>query len=135
MKFKIIFGKKNIKRVIFVFIFLVIVLLCSSKTYASTIDSSNMSINIDITGKCYVEEKLYITAIDEASAYTWNYSDYPSLQLTRGGIENLCINGLELSNYYDEWWNNRDHYYDNYFSTFNLFYPKSRKVSIFIIIY
>ena len=58
MKLKFSFCKRNIKRIIFVFIFLVIVLLCSSKTYASTIDSSNMSINIDITGKCYVEEKL-----------------------------------------------------------------------------
>ena len=126
MKLKFSFCKRNIKRIIFVFIFLVIVLLCSSKTYASTIDISDMSINIDSNGKCYIEEMLYITAIDEDSAYTWNYAAYPSIQLTRGGIENLRINDLELSDYYDEWWTNRDHYYDNYFSTINIFYQQTK---------
>lgn len=135
MKIEYYLYKKNIKRIILLFILLVMVSLCTSKTFASTIDSSNISINIDANGVCYIEEMLYITAIDETSAYTWNYAQYPSMQLTRGGIEKLCINNLELSDYYNKWWTNRDNYYDDYFSTINLFYPRSRKISIFIILH
>lgn len=124
MKFKIIFGKKNIKRVILVFIFLVIVLLCSSKTYASTIDSSNMSINIDITGKCYVEEKLYITAIDDPSDYSTKYfGDNSYIQLKRGSnIEKLCINNIDISK------NDIDKYYNDYVGLIKLSYPQTRKI-------
>lgn len=132
---KLKFCKSNIKRIILLFIFLGIISLSSSKAYASTIENSNISIKIDANGVCHIEEKLYVTAIDEPSAYTWNYAQYPSVQLTRGGIEKLNINNLELSAYYNKWWPNRDNYYDNYFSTINLFYPRSRKISIFIILH
>lgn len=136
MKVEYYLYKKIIKRIILLLILLFIVSLCTSKTFASTIDNSDISINIDANGECYIEEMLYVTAIDEESAYTWNYAQYPSMQLTRGGnIEKLRVNNLELSDYYNEWWTDRDTYYDNYFSTINLFYPQSRKISIFIILH
>ena len=83
---------------------LLVVLLCSTKTFASTIDNSNISINIENSGECKINETLKITAIAEQPAYDWYDSPYPSIQLIRGdNIENLNINNLTLSDYCNEW--------------------------------
>ncbi|MBQ9297751.1 MAG: hypothetical protein IJ223_01735 [Clostridia bacterium] len=152
--------KKNIKHFLGIMILLAIIALWHSKSYAFTINDSNISINVDSTGICKIDEKLYVTAIDESSAYTWDYSQYPSIRITRGKIEKVYVDNLELSNYYEKWgYNTKNEYnpsipnsysapgYVNPFSynanndiayidKINLFYPKkSRKISIFIILY
>ena len=119
---------KKIKRILLLFVSLVIWSRYFTKTFASTINDSNVSIQVDNDGVCHIDETLYITCVDEPSSYIINYSQYPSIQLTRGGIENLHVNNLKLSDYYNKWWPNRSNYYDNYFSSINLFFPVSRKV-------
>lgn len=114
--------KKNIKRIILLIV--IIILLSFSTTYASTINESDISINIDINGICNIEEVLYVTAIDDPLDYTTKYfGENSSIQLTRGNnIEKLCINNLEISK------NDIDKYYDDYVGIINLSYPQARKV-------
>lgn len=128
---KFYFCDRNIKRIIWLFLFLFIVALSISKTFASTIDNSNISINIDANGVCHIEEKLYVTAIDDPSDYSTKYFvDSPSIQLTRGqNIEKLCINNVEISE------KNIDKYYNDYVGIINLAYSQSRTLSIFIILH
>lgn len=119
--------KKVVKCIIFSFILLLIISLYTSKTFATTINSSDIFMNVDSNGLCNIEEKIEVTAIDESSAYTYNYAPYPSIQLLRGdNIINFKINNLELHDYYDKWWPNRSSNFDN-FSIINLFYSNSGK--------
>lgn len=116
----------------FIILFLgIIILLCNSKVYASTIDKSNISLNIDTNGTCNIEENLYITAIDDPSDYSTKYfMSSSSVQLTRGNnIEKLSINNSEISN------NNIDNYYNDYVGMINLEYSQPRSLSICIILY
>lgn len=93
-----------IKRIALFLALSAIVILCTSKVFASTIDSSNISINIVSNGVCNINEVLDITAIDEQSAYDWYDAPYPSVHLIRGDdIENLSINKYSLSDYCNEW--------------------------------
>lgn len=121
--------KKNIKRIISLIV--MILLLGLSTTYASTINESDISINIDINGTCNIEEMLYVTAIDDSSDYTTRYfGEYSSIQLTRGAnIEKLCINNSEISK------NDIDKYYNDYVGIINLSYPQARKISLCVILH
>ena len=105
---KLKFCKSNIKRIILLLTFVGIISLTLSKTYASTIDESNISINIDSEGVCYVEELVDITAIGEARTdRTHNNGEvtyYPAIKLNRGNnIDKLYINNLEFSDYCNKW--------------------------------
>lgn len=132
-KIKMIIEINLYKKIIkFIILFLVImVILNISKVYASTIDSSNISININSNGVCYIEEKLYVTAIGDPSDNSTKYFvESPSIQLTRGqNIEKLCINNVEISE------KNIDKYYNDYVGIINLAYSQSRTLSIFIILH
>lgn len=155
MKLEYYLYKKNIKRVILLLIVFVIISLYTSKTFASTIEDSNISINIDNNGVCQIDERIEITGIDEGEA---NLYDYPSMELTRGDdITDLRINNLSVYDYYKNWKSNQINstYYEGkenpfsssseavvvenssniYKSPYNLFFSGSRKVSIFIILY
>ena len=136
MKVEYCFYKKNIKRIIMLFILLFVISLYTSKTFSSTIDISDICINIDENGICNIDEKICITGIDETSYNTESNGDYLNIKIERGkDIENLYINNLKSSEYYKELGINSYNYYNNYSNKINLFYPRSRKVQIFIIIY
>ena len=122
-------NKKSFK---FIILFLgIIILLSNSEAYASTIDKSSISLNIDNNGTCNIEETLYITAIDDPSDYSTKYfMSSSSVQLTRGNnIEKLSINNSEISN------TNIEKYYNDYVGMINLEYSQPRSLSIFIILY
>lgn len=130
MKIEYYLYKKNIKRIILLLILLIIISLCTSKVFASTIDNSNISVNIDANGVCHIQELLDITAIDDPSDYSTKYFMGSNIQLKRGrNIEKLNINNSEISK------SDIDDYYDDYVGIIKLDYTKTRKVSIFIIIH
>lgn len=113
----------NKRRIKFIIFFLSIILLLSnSQAYASTIDKSDISINIDNNGMCNIQETLYITAIDDPADYSTKYFiNSPSVQLTRGqNIEKLCINDLEIPKA------NIDNFYNDYVGMINLEYSQPR---------
>ena len=125
---------KLCKKIILIYIILFAIALYTTKTYATEIDSSSIYLNINQNGECNLEEKIYTTAIDEKDAHILETVKYPSMQLTRGdNIENLSINNLAVADYYNRWWPNKEMYGAT--KNLYLFYPQTRKVSIYIKLY